>query len=110
MNYSKEYDNYLKLFNQELNLCISSICDRPQILKDAMVYAVSGGGKRIRPVLCFATAKNTVASSCSSKYSLKTDAIISAISRSECFPLTLVLISLDSMSNSSEGAPLDNKS
>ncbi len=57
MNYGKEYDKYLKLFNEEFNNCILSIKNEPSILKEAMVYAISGGGKRIRPVLCFAAAE-----------------------------------------------------
>lgn len=57
MNYAKQYDKYLNLFNAELDKCILSIKDKPSILKEAMVYAISGGGKRIRPVLCYAVAE-----------------------------------------------------
>ena len=57
MNYVNQYDKYLNLFNIELNKCILSIKEKPSVLKDAMVYAISGGGKRIRPVLCYGTAE-----------------------------------------------------
>ena len=56
MNYKEQYASYLEFFNTQLNNAINSIIDTPQILKDAMIYAISGGGKRVRPVLCYAVA------------------------------------------------------
>lgn len=59
IDYNAKYNRYLNLFNEEMNdafdkLSISSV---PQVLKEAMVYAVADGGKRIRPVLCLAAAE-----------------------------------------------------
>jgi geranylgeranyl pyrophosphate synthase len=40
-----------------LQLAVTAACaDGPALLKDALVYAVLNGGKRIRPSLCFAMA------------------------------------------------------
>ncbi len=56
MDYDAQYGKYLKLFEEELNQVFSSLNkDAPQLIKDVMIYAVNGGGKRIRPVLCLAT-------------------------------------------------------
>ena len=59
MVYKTEYAKYLDLFNTELNLAIRylSCADIPSILKNAMLYSIEGGGKRVRPVLCLATAE-----------------------------------------------------
>ena len=56
LNYKERYAKYLDLFNNQLNLAINAFSDAPKLLKDAMEYAVAGGGKRIRPVLLIATA------------------------------------------------------
>ncbi len=55
-DYKCQYDNYLKIFNEQLDFAFNSLNDVPALLKEAMCYAVKGGGKRIRPVLLFATA------------------------------------------------------
>ncbi|MBO7344414.1 MAG: polyprenyl synthetase family protein [Clostridia bacterium] len=58
MTYKTEYSKYLQIFNEQLDLaikCLSS--DVPEELKDAMIYSVDGGGKRVRPVLCLATTE-----------------------------------------------------
>ena len=55
-NFDEKYNNYLQIFNAELDKAFNSLNNLPKILKDAMVYAVTGGGKRIRPVLCIAVA------------------------------------------------------
>ena len=55
-DYNEKYSNYLSAFDQQLNSAINNLVGVPQLLKDAMVYAVVDGGKRVRPVLCFAVA------------------------------------------------------
>ncbi len=55
-DYNQKYSNYLSAFNQQLNRVVNNLTDVPQPLKDAMIYAVIDGGKRVRPVLCFAVA------------------------------------------------------
>lgn len=58
MNFDIEYSSLLDYFNQKLfDFLGEYIKDCPKILGDSMIYAVEGGGKRVRPVLCLATAK-----------------------------------------------------
>ncbi len=57
MNYNEQYSAYLELFNKELDFALTKIENTPSILKEAMIYAVNGGGKRVRPVLCYAVAE-----------------------------------------------------
>lgn len=56
LNYKDQYSKYLEYFNQQLDFAVKSFCDAPELLKNAMEYAVLDGGKRIRPVLLLATA------------------------------------------------------
>lgn len=56
-NYKDKYQEYLTLFDKELNRAIESLTGIPKTLKDAMEYAVCDGGKRVRPVLCLACAE-----------------------------------------------------
>ncbi len=56
-NYQLLYNEYLTIFENNLSnvfTCLSK--DAPSTIVDAMTYAVTGGGKRIRPVLCMASA------------------------------------------------------
>jgi geranylgeranyl diphosphate synthase, type II len=39
-----------------LSAALSSIADVPAVVAEAMRYSVSAGGKRLRPVLCLASA------------------------------------------------------
>ena len=59
LDYAKKYNEYLAIFNQQLNIAIKSVQENgaPEILSQAMDYAVSGGGKRVRPVLLYASAE-----------------------------------------------------
>ena len=58
MSFDFEYNRYLDVFNGYLNETLNKIKNSaPQILIEAMNYAVSDGGKRVRPVLCLATAE-----------------------------------------------------
>ena len=42
---------HAKAVNEYLNRLFDNITDTPDILKQAMVYSISAGGKRIRPAL-----------------------------------------------------------
>lgn len=56
-NYVDKYNFYLEYFNTCLKTELSNLDNNaPQIIKDAMIYATIDGGKRVRPVLCFAVA------------------------------------------------------
>ena len=54
-NYKEQYNHYLKIFENELNIAVESI-NAPDILKESMKYAILDGGKRVRPVLALSTA------------------------------------------------------
>ena len=58
IDYKNKYNEYLAIFNQQLDIVINKIKtnDPPEILLQAMEYSVAGGGKRVRPVLLYATA------------------------------------------------------
>lgn len=56
-DYKQQYDKYLSVFNDFLQDAYESLdFNAPKTITQAMNYAVQGGGKRIRPVLCLATA------------------------------------------------------
>lgn len=56
MIFEKKYNEYLSLINDGLDRLFDSLdCVSPEII-EGMKYAVVGGGKRIRPVLCLAFA------------------------------------------------------
>lgn len=56
-NYKLKFNEYLNTFNNFLNENIDNLSKTaPKIIVDAISYAVKDGGKRIRPVLCLATA------------------------------------------------------
>ncbi len=58
MNYELKYNHYLDYFNKSYNELISSLDkNAPSVIKDAMIYATDGGGKKVRPVLCYATCE-----------------------------------------------------
>lgn len=57
MNFDVRYKTYIELFEKELKEYLNSQKNSvPKELYDAVVYATEGGGKRIRPVLCYAVA------------------------------------------------------
>ncbi|WP_251551314.1 polyprenyl synthetase family protein [Neobacillus muris] len=47
-------DEYKKLLEMELRLLVEQL-DAPPILKESMIYSLEAGGKRMRPLLLFAT-------------------------------------------------------
>lgn len=51
MTYNEEYQTYLTRFEGALKLYCESLNVEPNLLKESMVYSLSLGGKRIRPVL-----------------------------------------------------------
>lgn len=55
-NYDQLFFDYHNFVNNEIDKIFAEIKDVPPVLKDAMEYAVVDGGKRIRPILCLATA------------------------------------------------------
>ncbi len=56
-----EIKHYLQNRQSQVELalkdCLPSASTRPAVLHEAMRYCVLGGGKRIRPILCLATAE-----------------------------------------------------
>ena len=57
MNFNKRYNDYKEIFENELKSRIETINSSNQTLKDAMVYSLTVGGKRIRPVIMLAVAE-----------------------------------------------------
>lgn len=58
LNFDGKYQEYLDFFNTRLsNFLAYYNKDCPKLLSDAMSYAVIDGGKRVRPILCMATAE-----------------------------------------------------
>ena len=58
MNFDVEYKRFRDLFNNDLAEYLNSIKNGvPERLFDAVSYSVVDGGKRVRPVLCYATAE-----------------------------------------------------
>ncbi len=56
-DYNQIYNHYLGVFNAHLEKVYANLSQTaPRTITSAMKYAVEGGGKRIRPVLCLATA------------------------------------------------------
>lgn len=57
-NYKDKYNAYLNLFESRLKQAvIGAKSEYTNTLSGAVEYAVLGGGKRVRPVLCMATAE-----------------------------------------------------
>ncbi len=55
--FNEKYNEYLSKFNNHLSDTLLGLeYSAPSILLEGMRYAVSDGGKRIRPILCIATA------------------------------------------------------
>ena len=57
MIYKDQYKKYFDVFEEELKSVLCSFDnDAARVITEAMSYSVLNGGKRVRPVLCFATA------------------------------------------------------
>ena len=58
MDYNLFYNKYLNLFNESYQKIIDNLDENaPKTIKESMIYATADGGKRVRPVLCYATAQ-----------------------------------------------------
>lgn len=58
ISYEEKYDRYLNKFNDYFIDVFRSLSDNaPDEIRRAMFYAVHGGGKRIRPILCISVAE-----------------------------------------------------
>ena len=56
-NVDKKYSEYLEIFNGYLNEFLEQLDKNvPSVIREAIIYALSNGGKRVRPVLCLAVA------------------------------------------------------
>ena len=54
------FDEYIRLRRAEVDAALAAILPRPPdcpaVVADAMRYSVTAGGKRLRPILCLASA------------------------------------------------------
>ncbi len=58
MNIDNKYAEYVSYFEQTLRGSLNGLDkNAPSVIKEAMKYAVSDGGKRVRPVLCYAASE-----------------------------------------------------
>lgn len=57
MSFTETYNAYKEYFESELYNQISNLNSAEPTLKEAMIYSVKNGGKRIRPVIMLATAE-----------------------------------------------------
>lgn len=57
MNFLKRYNDYKEIFEEELKKRIDGINSSNETLKEAMIYSLTVGGKRIRPVIMLAVAE-----------------------------------------------------
>src|SRR6188474_142846 len=55
------FDEYIRLRRTEVDAALAAILPRPPecpaVVADAMRYSVTAGGKRLRPILCLASAE-----------------------------------------------------
>lgn len=56
-NFEDRLEYYLDRVTQKLDACLPSGSEKPERLHDAMRYSVFNGGKRIRPMLVYATGE-----------------------------------------------------
>lgn len=58
MNIDKKYTEYVSYFEASLIECLHGLkASAPAIIKESMRYSVTDGGKRVRPVLCYAACE-----------------------------------------------------
>lgn len=59
VDFDFKYAEYLSFFNDSLNKRLSLIdcATAPNSIKNAMKYAVTDGGKRVRPILCYSATE-----------------------------------------------------
>lgn len=56
MNFDLKFSEYQQVFNDYLSKLVEKLENDKNLISESMAYALSGGGKRIRPILCLATA------------------------------------------------------
>lgn len=58
LDFASKYDEYLRFFEISLENRLNNFdIAAPETIKDAMRYAVTDGGKRVRPVLCYSVCE-----------------------------------------------------
>ena len=57
MTFDQRINSYLSRVNRALESALPGLCEPPERLHEAMHYAVLNGGKRIRPLLVYATGE-----------------------------------------------------
>ena len=58
LDFNAKYKEYLQFFEKSLNNKLTTLDKTaPKVIKDAMSYSVEGGGKRVRPILCYAACE-----------------------------------------------------
>lgn len=58
MDFNQKFSSYVSRFENNLNNLIKSLdTSAPSVIKETIEYAISNGGKRIRPVLLYATCE-----------------------------------------------------
>ncbi|MBQ6979173.1 MAG: polyprenyl synthetase family protein [Clostridia bacterium] len=58
LDFNAKYKEYLQFFEKSLNNKLNTLDKTaPKVIKDAMSYSVEGGGKRVRPILCYAACE-----------------------------------------------------
>ena len=55
MNFNEQYNKYKLHFEAVLDNCLSKYCADDNVIFEAIKYSILDAGKRIRPVLCYAT-------------------------------------------------------
>ncbi len=58
LDFASKYDEYLRFFEKSLEKRLNNLDKTaPETIKEAMRYAVTDGGKRVRPVLCYSVCE-----------------------------------------------------
>lgn len=58
-NFNSKFQRYIDIFNSYLEQKFNKLSkSAPSVIKEAMRYAILGGGKRVRPVLCLSLAES----------------------------------------------------
>lgn len=58
MSFNKSLNEYLSIFNKNLDVFVQGLSDlAPKKIVESIVYSIKNGGKRVRPCLLYASAK-----------------------------------------------------
>ena len=55
MNFNEQYNKYKLHFESVLDKCLNKYCTEDNVIFESIKYSILDAGKRIRPVLCYAT-------------------------------------------------------